>query len=345
MSHGIEWRRSGLIAIALLAIWATRATAAESSGKAMATAAQALLDTLDDGQRARTVLPADDTKRSQWHYVPKSDRKGLAMGEMNDVQREAVRGLLRAALSPTGYAKVAGILELEKVLKELEKDTSGRRESGRYHVTFFGKPAADGRWALSVEGHHLSLNWTIEQGAVTANTPAFFGANPAEIKSQVSAGPKQGTRTLAKEQAVALALVQSLSDEQRAKAVIAEKAPRDIRAGGQPQPPKPEPAGLAAQDMTDAQRKQLVELIEVYTGNFPTDVAARRWAEIRAAGLEKLHFAWAGATKEGDGHYYRIEGPTILVEYCNVQSDAAGHPANHIHSVWRDPRGEFAIRR
>jgi hypothetical protein len=153
----------------------------------------------------------------------------------------------------------------------------------------------------------------------------------------------RGTRVLAKEETLAFDLLKSLSDEQRGKAIIAEKAPSDIRGPAEPQPPQEEPAGLAASAMNDEQHGLLRALVTEYAATMPEDVRRERLTAIQNAGLNKIHFAWAGAQEPGVGHYYRVQGPTFLIEFVNVQPDAAGNMANHIHSVWRDMRGDFAL--
>src|SRR5690606_31104373 len=157
------------------------------------------------------------------------------------------------------------------------------------------------------------------------------------------AGIAKGTRVLAQEEELAFALVNSLDDGQKRKAVIADKAPKEVRAAGEPQPPQAKPEGIAASDLNDKQQELLRKLVRVYLDNHPQEVADHRYEEIEKAGWKEVHFCWAGALEPGVGHYYRIQGPTFLVEFVNVQPDAAGNRANHIHSVWRDMRGDFAV--
>jgi hypothetical protein len=198
---------------------------------------------------------------------------------------------------------------------------------------------------LSVEGHHLSLNFVVEKGKVISSTPTVFAANPATVMADYPGthAIKKGTRVLAKEETLALELVQSLTPEQRKTAIIAEKAPSEVRAAGEPQPPTDAAAGIAADKLTDAQRKMLIALLDAYCDNVPAEVSKARKAAIDKAGAEKVHFAWAGADKPGSGHYYRVQGPTFLIEFVNTQADSAGNPANHIHSLWRDMGGDFAV--
>jgi hypothetical protein len=157
------------------------------------------------------------------------------------------------------------------------------------------------------------------------------------------AGVARGTRVLADEETLAFELLQSLSESQRQKAVIAPSAPAEIRDPGKPQPPQAAAEGLAAAELNETQLKVLRRLLDAYAHNMPPEVARQRIEAIDQAGLSSVHFAWAGPDRPGVGHYYRVQGPTFLIEFVNTQPDAAGNPANHIHSIWRDMRGDFAL--
>jgi hypothetical protein len=316
-------------------------------GGGMTRTAEEFLKTLSEQQRERVVLAFDSPRRTDWHFIPKNDRKGLQIKDMTPEQRKAAHALLRSALSQSGYDKATTIMDLEKILHELERERKGGniRDPERYYFTVFGKPAAEGKWGLSVEGHHLSLNFVVENGSLMATTPTFFGANPAEVKREAGGGPKLGTRTLAKEEDVAFKLLAALDAQQRKSAVIAQQAPRDIRGAAEAQAPDAQPQGLPVKGMTSAQAGLLRELIQVYADNMPKDVADARMKAIDEAGWEGVHFAWAGADKPGIGHQYYVQGPTFLIELNNTQTDSSGNRANHIHSVWRDMRGDFGIPR
>ena len=309
--------------------------------------AEAFLGSLDAQQKQKTVLPADSPKLVGWHFIPKDARKGLEMNDMTDAQRAAADKLLASVLSKAGYQKATKIMALETLLKELQDKHGGRgpiRDPLRYYFTIFGEPSMSDRWALSIEGHHLSLNFVIEGEKVVSSTPQFFATNPATVKSTNSSGTPLGTRLLRLEETLAFELVNTMSPEQRAQAVIAEKAPREIRAAGEPQPPQEEPAGIAWRKLSKEQRKLLRRLLNEYIAAMPKGVAAERTKAMTASrGLRDVHFAWAGSLTPGVGHYYRVQGPTFLIEFVNTQPDADGNPANHIHCVWRDMRGDFGI--
>jgi hypothetical protein len=267
---------------------------------------------------------------------------------MTPAQRDACDALVRAGLSDSGWTKAQTIMSLENNVLEGEKlhgetKQTPLRDPQRYFMTIFGNPAPTGTWGWSFEGHHLSLNYVIKDGEVIANTPSFWGANPATIHDLVKGGPAVGTRTLAEEEQPAFDLIAALPDAQRAKAIIAPKAPADYRNAGKPLPPLTPAEGIAGADMDDAQRATLLKLIEAYNGHMPKDIADARLAEIKADGIEKVYFAWAGGIKPGEPHYFRVQGPSFLLELVNYQSDPAGNPSNHIHSVWRSLKNDFGI--
>lgn len=325
--------------------WAARRI--EGVGTNMSAAAEAFVELLSPDQREVALLPFDDPRRLDWHFIPKAERKGLQIKHMNEAQRERAKALLRACLSQIGYEKAETIRALEAILRELERNRRDGpiRDPERYYFTIFGQPGTDSRWGLSVEGHHLSLNFVVDQGQVVASTPAFFGANPAEVKTDFDFGPPKGHRTLAKEEDLAFELLHSFDETQRQAAIIDSKAPAELRAPGEAHPPDTRPVGLPASRMTDKQQATLRSLLEAYLENMPDEVAEARRREIEQAGFENVHFAWAGAERPGIGHYYRIQGPTFVVELVNTQPDASGNPANHIHSVWRQMGGDFGIPR
>ena len=311
----------------------------------MTQAAQAFLATLSSEQKKTCLMPYDTPDRVGWHFIPKAERKGLQVKHMNEDQREAALELLRNVLSEVGYDKATTIMSLESLLRELQKPGGSGpiRDPLRYYYTVFGQVDGTGRWGLSIEGHHLSLNFVVEGDRVVSSTPTFFAANPTIVYREASGGPPTGTRVLADEELMAFNLVQRLRDDQRAVTVIAEKAPREIRAAGEAQPPAYAQDGLSLADMDDQQQQILKSLIAVYAHNLPPDLAQERLAAIETAGYDNVFFAWAGAARPGIGHYYRIQGPTFLIEFVNTQPDALGNPASHIHCVWRDPTGDFAI--
>lgn len=317
------------------------------AGRDMTQAAQQFLADLSEQQQLQATMAFDDPARLDWHYIPKDKRKGLQIKDMDQNLRKRAHALLASGVSALGYEKAVTIMSLEEILRELEKERKGAplRDPERYYFTVFGKPGATGRWGWSVEGHHLSLNFVVEDGELTALTPAFYGANPAEVKTELGFGPKQGTRVLRDEEQLAFELLDSLSEEQRRIAVLAEKAPADIRAAGQPHAPNAPPEGVPAAKLKPDQVETLWALLRAYTDKMPAENGEARIAEVRDAGIDKVYFAWAGAGKPGVGHSYRVQGPTFVIEFNNTQPDASGNLANHIHAVWRQMAGDFGLSR
>ncbi len=316
----------------------------ETAGTKMVSAGQKFLKTLSAEQRDKAAYPFDSKERTNWYFTPRQDnqkrttRKGLPIEEMTEEQKQAALALLRAGTSERGYTKATTIMSLESILRELEKGGAMVRNPGWYFFTIFGDPSKEGKWGWRVEGHHLSLNFTLDKGRVIASTPAFFGANPATVKT----GPRQGLRTLAEAEDLAKELFRSLTEEQRKIAFQDKEFPEIEEA--KPAPNLGEPKGLAAAKMTEPQKAKLEALIKAYANRMPPDIAETELAQVREAGLDKVHFAYAGGLEPGQKHTYRIQGPTFVVMFLNVQNDSSGNPANHIHSVWRSIKGDFGIR-
>lgn len=314
------------------------------AGEALVTAAIAFQDTLTAEQSKVAVLAYDDVRRVDWHFIPKAERKGLMVRDMTKPQKIAAGAVLKAGLSVLGHRKVRQIMALESVLHDLEKENPGKfaRDTLRYYYTLFGEPGEKGMWGLSIEGHHLSLNFVIEDSKVISSTPQVLCANPTIVKTTVGK-VKAGTRVLGKEEGFAFELVKMLDTEQAKIAIVDEQAPREVRSAGAAQVPPSDPIGIAWSDLNEEQRKQLRKIIQLYAATMAPAIMQERMADIVDGKWNNVYFAWAGATKPGIGHYYRIQGPTFEIEFVNTQPDAAGNPASHIHCMWRDVRGDFAI--
>lgn len=340
-----QWRypRVSLAALIIACYAAAMLTSAETSASAMATTANAFLSSLTTAQRAQAVFPFEGDERTHWHFIPTEmfARRGLTIKEMAEPQRRLAHDLLKSGLSQRGYLTATGIMELENVLRVIEDaQRQGGRRSGqvlvrdpeRYFFSIFGTPSPTGNWGWRVEGHHVSLQFTVVKGTMVAASPTFFGSNPAEVRE----GPKQGTRMLGAAEDAARTLVSSLDDTQRSKAVVATEAPSDIVTMATVDITPLTPSGIAAAALTPKQRDLLMALIDVYIGYMAPDLAAERLSRVKQAGVDKIGFAWLGPTQKGQKHYYRVQGPTFLIEYDNTQNDG-----NHIHSVWRDFQGDF----
>jgi hypothetical protein len=304
---------------------------AEDAGReGMARAAQAFLAALDAAQRRRAVFAFNDAERRNWHYVPRG-REGVPFKDMPPSARAAADEMMKASLSAVGYAKTTNVFRVEDVLRQLE--TFGLlRDPEKYYVTVFGTPDRGAPWGWRLEGHHLSLNFALVPGRPIAVTPAFMGANPALVPS----GPLKGLRVLAEEQDLAFALARGVDARLRGRLVIGASSLGDIVSGPGRADSLKTPAGVPLGELSPEQRDAAMRLVAVYARNMRGDVAERELARVRDSGVERLHFAWAGPIDPGRPHYYRLHGPTVLIEYDNTQNDA-----NHVHSVWHDPAGDF----
>lgn len=300
--------------------------------------AQAFLETLTPEQRRAAVLSFSAEDRVDWHYTPRpGQRKGVAFKTMTKTQQDAALDLLRGSLSEVGYSKAETIRELEQLL--LEQEGNAIRDRELYFFAFFGELSASGTWGWRYEGHHISQNWTIVNGRTIASTPQFLGANPAAVR----AGRMAGTRVLAKEIDLARALLGSLSPALKAAAVVSDEAPRNLLTSNDRIAAMQEHSGVAYRQLNVEQRAIMWSLIEEYAHVQPSAIAEERLEKIRAAGLAEIRFAWMGPAEPGPGHYYRIQGPTFLIEYDNnpLARGYEQQDANHVHSVWRDFNGDF----
>ncbi|MCD0462403.1 DUF3500 domain-containing protein [Roseiconus lacunae] len=322
---------------------------ADDTGTQVATYANQFLSQLDDDQKSKAVMDYDSDKRVDWHFIPKDTRKGLALRDMNEAQRVDALRLLRSALSEAGYSKASRIMLMEGLLREIEgDDRRWERDPQKYFVTIFGTPGEKGPWGLSFEGHHLSMNFSFEGGAMVDSTPQFFAANPATVMNEVPelSGkllPGKGTRILKDEEQLAFDLINSLEGETKEAAIINQDAPAEIRFAGEPQAKVGEPEGVAYAALGDDAKATLKKLVMTYVNVVAGPIASERESIIEEDGWDNVHFAWAGPTEPGIGHYYRVRGKRFLIEFVNTQPDAAGNPANHIHCVWRDLSGDFNL--
>lgn len=305
------------------------------SGIRMGEAAQAFLKSLNDDQRTQATFAYDDPERLNWHYIPRA-RKGVPLKVLSPSARAAARALIASSLSERGYEQAVNVMSLDDVLFLLEKgDWSARRERRdplNYSLTVFGTPSDHGVWGWRLEGHHLSLNYTVKDARVVASTPEFFGANPALI----DAGPGRSIRVLAPLEDLARELVRTCGPEQRKTVIAGRNAPHDVWNTNRRQPELSPVVGLAAGEMTRDQRALLTQLLGEYLKNMPADVRAEREAKIQSGGFDKIRLAWWGSLERNEKHAYRIQGPSFLIEYNNTQDNA-----NHVHSVWRSAEGDF----
>jgi hypothetical protein len=334
-SHGLLSRRTLLRAAAAAGMtaslpgssWAT----APQVTRDMARAAGVWLAALDQRQQREARLEWTSRLRESWHYVPRS-RPGVALRAMNAAQTAAAWDLLGSLLSARGLDQVRGQLTIERILGELSGSPSFR-DPGNYSLVVFGDPAGSAPWAWRFEGHHLSLSVLVAPGHGVAVTPVFFGANPAHVPRGHAHG---GFRLIGAEEDAAFSLIQSLEGAQRTQAVIADRSLGDIVSGPGRELDLKRFEGVPLARLNEAQRSGIVRILELYAGTMREEIATPALVKVREAGLEALHFAWAGSLARGRPHYFRVHGPTALIEYDNTQDGA-----NHVHSVWIDPQALF----
>jgi len=296
---------------------------------AMAEQVMTFLQVLDHDQQPRAVFPFISDERVDWHYTPRS-RQGIPFKEMSAEQRQACDRLLQLTLSETGYQKFQNIVTLETVLRDMGGSPS-IRDPERYFLTVFGDPTQL-PWGWRMEGHHFSLNVTIIEDEQVSVTPTFWGANPALVEIE----PHRGLRSLAQEQDLAFELLNTLTSVQQDQVVLVNQSFGDILTGPGRAQALAQPTGLRLADMTSDSRNLAVQLIETYVQNLTPNVAEGQWQQIQNADLNLIQFAWAGALEAGQAHYYRLHGPTVLIEYDNTRNNA-----NHIHTIWRNLTNDF----
>ncbi|MSU33946.1 MAG: DUF3500 domain-containing protein [Pedosphaera sp.] len=305
---------------------------AAGSVEEMTVCAGNLLAALTPEQKTKAVFQWTDAERFNWHFIPK-ERKGLTLKDMSSAQKHLAYGLMSTSLGARGFQKATTIMSLEQVLQDIEgPQRRFPRDPELYHFSIFGLPSTNGTWGWRVEGHHLSFNHTIIDGHLAAGTPSFLGANPAEIRS----GPRAGLRVLGAEEDLARQLVLSLTDEQRKSAIVDTKAPDDILTVANRKALLQDDRGLEISKMISSQQLIVDKILAEYVGRLRGNLADPVLLRIGRQSGEKLVFAWAGGTKKGDKHYYRIKGSSFLLEYDNTQNDG-----NHVHAVWRDLNNDF----
>ena len=322
---------------------------AETTARIVA-AAQALLTTLDDSGRATVQFPYAGPQTTRWSNLPSPmfERRGLRLADLTEPQRAAVMQLLTAALSRDGYQKVLDIMEGDEVLR---RGGGGGRGFGRggpggpggpagrggpafgrdqYYLAFLGAPSTTQPWMLQYGGHHLAINLTIG-GSQASMTPSLPAAQPATFTVE-----GRTVRPLGDENDKAFALVNALDATQRGQAVLNYRV-ADLVLGPGQDGRTIQPEGLRASAMTPAQQTMLLEIVEEWAGIMNEAYAAPRMAEIKS-NLSQTYFAWSGPTSNGSAAYFRVQGPTIVIEY------APQGGVEHIHTIYRDPTNDYGAK-
>ena len=306
-------------------------------GEEMTESAAQFVSSLTEQQRKSATFAYDDKERLNWHFIPR-ERKGVPLKDLEGASLKSAHKLIQSGLSEKGYDQALNVMSLEEVLYLLEggerEYRRSRRDPLKYYLSIFGTPSLKGTWGWRVEGHHLSLNYSVTDGKIVASTPEFFGANPGTIESGVG----RQIRVLGPEEDLARQILKLSNEAQKKKIWLDKTAPKDIRGGGVAQPDLTKPVGIAAADMSKDQKKILGQLLSEYLQNMPNLIEKQRRVAIEKAGFDNIHFAWWGGPDLNQPHYYRVQGPSFLIEYNNTQNNA-----NHVHSIWRDLDGDFNV--
>jgi len=297
-------------------------------------AGRAFLDSLTDDQRERCTFEFSDGERTAWTYLP-GERQGLMIGDLSADARANMTRLMQSALSSSGYLKAEGVLILESVLNVLQPNAN--RDPGKYAITVFGEPG-NGPWGWTLEGHHLSLNFTANANDSRA-TPLMFGVAPAIVNG----GPHTGLRVLGAELDTARALINSFSEEQQKAAKLEADRPRDVVMG----PARSKPlggVGVMGSSLDGTQQSMLFDLIAEYTGSvkwLPSQREQARFLQLRSLQAEdeeplsQVRFSYTGDVDSGL-LYYRVTSGKVSFEYA-----AIGNDPNHAHALWRDLDQDF----
>jgi len=315
-------------------------TAAQSGATAkIVSAAQALVNTLDDAGKAKLQFPFDSPQKTRWSNLPSPmfKREGIRVGELTQPQRAAVTALLTAALSADGFRKVTEIMRGDEVLRT-GQGGRGRGGAGggpafgldEYYVAFLGTPSTTSPWMLQFGGHHLAINLTMA-GAQSSMTPSLPAAQPATYTWE-----GREIRPLGKENDKAFALVNTLDASQRSQAVLTYRV-ADLVLGPGQDGKTIQPEGLRASALSAAQQTMLLDLVREWSGIVTDAFAEPRMADIRAR-LPDTYFAWSGPTTNGSAAYFRIQGPTLVIEYAPQRS------VDHIHTIYRDPTNDYGAK-
>ena len=321
---------------------ATAANPAEATAR-IVSAAQALVKTLDDAGRAKVQFPFEGPQKTRWSNLPSGiyQREGLRMGDLTPPQRAAVTTLLQAALSADGYRKVMEIVKGDEILRGGAPAGQGRGRGGpggrgltfgeaEYFLAFVGTPSTTAPWMLQFGGHHLAINLTLG-GSQSSMTPSLPAAQPATYTFE-----GKEIRPLGKENDKAFALINALDEKLRGQAIIGSRV-ADLVLGPGQDGRVIQPEGLRASAMSSPQQDMLIEIVREWAG-IPADAfAAPRMAEIRG-NLPQTYFAWSGPTTNGSAAYFRIQGPTLVIEYAPQGS------VDHIHTIYRDPTNDYGAK-
>ncbi len=305
--------------------------AAEATARIVASA-QALVATLDDAGRTKVQFPFDSPQKSRWSNLPTGiyKREGLRLGDLTAAQRAAAMALLSTALSQDGYRKVVEIMRGDEVLRGGRGGGGVRFGEDEYYLAFLGVPSVSAPWMLQFGGHHLGINMTLA-GRQATLAPSLTGAQPASYSFE-----GRTVRPLGDENDRAFALMATLDAAQRKQAILGYNV-SDLVLGPGQDGRTIQPEGLRASALSASQQTMLMDLVHEWAGIAHGALAAPRMDEIRAS-LPQTYFAWSGSTTAGSAAYFRIQGPTLVIEYAPQRG------VDHIHTIYRDPTNDYGAR-
>lgn len=310
------------------------AVAADETTAGVVAAAEALLATLDDSQREALLFAYDDdTQRANWSNLPTGifQRAGLRMGDLSQAQRDAVYAVLAATLSPEGYQRVLEQVIGDEVLKSTDGGGNLIFGQDEFYFSILGTPSATDPWMWQFGGHHLAINATVVGGTI-ALTPSLTGGQPIKY----TANGEEVYQWLEENEA-AFALINALDADQQKQAILSDSYINLVLGPGE-DGKTIAPEGLQVSSFTAEQQALLLDLIRVRVGMLKEDDAAAKMAEVEA-NLADTWFAWYGPTANGEAAYYRIQGPTLLIEYS--PQSMGGSAIDHIHAMFRDPTNDY----
>jgi len=326
-------RTSSILTLVCLAALTPGAPArADETGAAMAEAAQRFLGALDEAQRARASFAFDSPERVNWHWIPRP-RNGLPIKELAPDRRALAFGLLNTGLSTRGMIKATTIMSYEEILRVQENGSGPVRDPELYYVSVFGTPGDRGDWGWRIEGHHLSLNFTLKDGKVVSATPFMFGSNPAEVKS----GGRKGLRNLVDFEEPITSLILSLDEPQLREAVVSEEVPDVTTTPNSARLEPTPPVGISSDKLNDSQRALLAHFVTAYQANFPESIR-NNLSERLAGSPQAYRFAWYGPADPYKPHAFRLQSPGLYIDF-NIKQDEA----NHIHTFYRNAAGDFGL--
>jgi hypothetical protein len=310
------------------------AAPADATAKIVA-AAQAVSAALDDAGRQKLQFAFDNpVKGPGWSNLPVSmvARNGIKLGDLTPAQRTAVMTLMSTALSPNGYRKVTEIMKGDETLKTNQGGRGGRGGGPMfgedlYFLAFFGTPSTTTPWMLQFGGHHLAINLTLA-GSNSSMTPSLPAAQPATYTIE-----GRQIRPLGRETDKAFELINALDDTLRSQAILSYRV-ADLVLGPGQDGRVIQPEGLRASALTPAQQTMLLDIIREWAGIVTDAYAEPRMAEIKA-NLPQTYFAWSGPTAPGSVAYFRVQGPTLVIEYAPQGN------VDHIHTIYRDPTNDY----